>query len=371
MNLITRNGSTIGVAMKIMAAMHFCCCDTVQSQVLFSVELDGPAGLVGDQIFAGNPSTVFGGGFGSGLGIAGDDIDGFHRRETLAEFLFCISVDELSLGGPSPVSSSVLGPFVPEFNVTTEGAIDRQAGNAYLSTEAFTRSGIIGSPVSMGEFNNVLAINESVTNVFPYNMPSSNFGLTPPTTPGVHPMGSTNDVDGGSGPMASGSNLFFTLTDDSPSLSSVGGGAGSGATVYRDSTPDGPGGDESIFGVATDFGLGTGDDIDGLVVFDDDNNGVFSPGDQLLLSLAPGSAALASLNRSAADIFSVTFGGQLEVLASHDMLGLGFNDNLNMLALTPLSGTAAETIVDKVPAPGSVSVVLCSLVAAGRRTKRA
>jgi len=370
MKQLKRRKITLSNTFKFMAAMSFCGCSLAHSQVLFSVELDGPAGLVGDQIFAGNPSTIFGGGIGSGLGATEDDIDGFNRRETLAEFLFCISVDETSLGGPAPVSSAVFGGIVPEFNVTTEGAIDRQAGNAYLSTEAFTRTGIVGSPVSMGEFNNVLAINESVTNVFPYNRPSSNFGLTPPTTPGVQPQGSTNDVDGGSGPMASGSNLFFTLTDASPSLSSVAGGGGNGATVFHDSTPTGLGGDESVFGVAYDFGLGIGDDIDGLVVFDDDTNGVFSSGDQILLSLAPGSATLTSLGRSAADVFSITFGGQLELLATHDMLGLGFNDNLNMLALTPLSGTAAETIANKIPAPGGVSVVLCGLVAAGHRRRR-
>ncbi len=338
---------------------------SVQAQVFFSVANDGPGGLAGDLIFEGNPSIIAGGGVGSGLGQAGDDINGFNRRESFTAFLLCLSVDRFSVGSLDPVQ----GFGLPEFNVKSEAAINRQAGNAYLTTEAFDRNARLPG-VSMGLFNNVMAINESDTAVAPYDDPNRNFGLLPQTVPGGPVFADTNDVDGGSPPIPSGDDIFFTMTAASPSLVTLAGGGGNGATIFSDFTPFGPGGNETVYSSSADLGLTASDDIDALVVFDDDLDSVFSQGDQVFFSLAPGSQTLADLGRSAADVFTIRWGESIELFAAFDDMGLLFGDNLNMLAFTELNGTALNTINTKItPTPGTVTLALIALAAKSRRRR--
>ncbi len=131
--------------------------------------------------------------------------------------------------------------------------------------------------------------------------------------------------------------------------------------IWADPTPllaGGAGGDETLFASASAMGLGFGDDIDAVSIFDTDNSSDFSSGDQVFFSLTPGSTLLGAMGWSAADVLTISFGDNApSVFATASDLGLAFNDNLNMLELVPLGVNAEQTIGSKVPAPGSVALL--------------
>jgi hypothetical protein len=77
----------------------------------------------------------------------------------------------------------------------------------------------------------------------------------------------------------------------------------------------------------TDLGLKTGDMIDALCI-NDDGDGVYDGGDQLLFSLAPGSPTLTALSASAADLLRAS---PLRVSVSAKALGLEKTDNIDAL----------------------------------------
>lgn len=93
-----------------------------------------------------------------------------------------------------------------------------------------------------------------------------------------------------------------------------------------------------------ELGLRQGDDIDGLVVFDLDENGLFGGNDLVLFSLAPGSPSLsliagASLSGAAADVFAALPGRPPTLFAAAGELGLGAGpDNMDALDLHLWSG---------------------------------
>ncbi|MCZ6783499.1 MAG: PEP-CTERM sorting domain-containing protein, partial [Proteobacteria bacterium] len=128
----------------------------------------------------------------------------------------------------------------------------------------------------------------------------------------------------------------------------------------------GVGGDETLFASAAALMLVAGDEIDALVVFDDDGDGVFSGTDQVLFSLAAGSPTLIVLGASPADVLSITFGGVLGVFATAAELGLDPDDELNMLELVPLvGGDAGATILVKVPEPSTTLLLTTALLGVG------
>lgn len=340
-------------------------------QLLFTVEPGGPSGLGSELVYFNN---VFGsrqpkaGGPASGLS-PGDMNDGFSQRKTQTEFLLCFSVDPHSVGGPPIVIFSPPLPTVGSFNVTYQAARAQAAGDAFISTEAYSRAaGLLPAPPGMGLFNNVLAVNQAA----PF-FPVADFALLPHVAPFVDLSAAPpplDDINGGSaappGPLGGPipgtlTDLFFTLGTGSASL---GGGAppylgGSGADIFFDPTPGlGLGaGDESIFATAALLGLVLSDDIDALVVFDDDLDGDWSAGDQVLFSLDAGSPTLGGLGASPADVLSITFGGPLGVFALAGDLGLAIDDDINMLDLVALDGTAENTIRLKVPEPTSLALL--------------
>ncbi len=319
----------------------------------FSVGRGGPSGLDPQFLYnnSDNPGfpTAFAAGPASGL-VMGDAVNGFSQRELVTQFLLCFSVDTSSTGLPGldPVDNFLFAPY----NVTDQATKAQAGGSAFLSTKAFDRSGMLGRGQSMRDRNNVLAINQSPTY-------TSDFGLRSVFSPDADATGSPmDDVAGGGskGALSSGGPLFFTVDDESTSYNRN--------DIIIDPTPlfpDDAGGDERTFLFASDLGLGALDDINAMSIFDTDADGFFSDGDQLLFSLTPVSPLLGTMGWSAADVLTFSFGDAAAsrfALASD--LGLAEGDNLDMLELVPLAGTAENTILQKIaplPAPGSVALL--------------
>ncbi len=106
-------------------------------------------------------------------------------------------------------------------------------------------------------------------------------------------------------------------------------------------------GPSPIYAAFFDLGLEWDDDIDGLVVFDTDGDGVFNGTDEILFSLAPDSPSLltipgASAVGAAADIFVARPEQAPAVFASAASLGLGHpDDNIDALDYTLCDDAAA------------------------------
>ncbi len=332
----------------------------------FSVGREGPSTLDPQFLYNNidNPGfpTAFAAGSASGL-VGGDAVNGFSQRELVTQFLLCFSVDTFSTGlfGLDPVDNFPLAPY----NVTDQATKGQAGGSAFLSTKAFDRRGMLGRGQSMRDRNNVLAINQSPEYV-------ADFGLLSAFSPDADASGSPMDnIEGGGseGALSSGGPLFFTVDDESTSYNRN--------DIIIDPTPlypDQSGGDESVFLPATVLGLGTSDDIDAMAVFDTDADGFFSDGDQLLFSLTPVSPLLGAMGWSAADVLTFSFGDiEPSRFALASDLGLAAGDNLDMLELVPLRGTAENTILQKLaplPAPGSVALLGTVFVLGCSRRRR-
>jgi hypothetical protein len=104
-----------------------------------------------------------------------------------------------------------------------------------------------------------------------------------------------------------------------------------------------------IFATRTQLGLTSGDDIDALVVWDSDNDGVFEPGDGVIISLLAGSTSLGAGfpynfggDGSKGDVFQVVKTGPADInrvisrLAQHDDLGGSGGDYFDIDALEVL-----------------------------------
>jgi len=141
--------------------------------------------------------------------------------------------------------------------------------------------------------------------------------------------------------------LFFSLDIGSPSLAPIYSAADillaqpTGFVEYADYLT---------------IGLQEGDDLDALILSDVWESGgdisfsgpgiVLNPGyDEALFSLAPGSPSLAAFGVSPGDIFYTDFTGSFNpamnwkdegsMFASHDFLGLEFDDNLDAMDMVP------------------------------------
>src|SRR5262249_10950176 len=117
-------------------------------------------------------------------------------------------------------------------------------------------------------------------------------------------------------------------------------GPGNGAVIYIDDLPNVPGG-ERVYATAAQLGLQSGDDIDGLIVFDDGDL-VFQPSlDQVLFSLTRNSPTLFLMGLSAADILTTTGPGTVALFCQASNLGLDRNtDELSMLDWVPCNDIA-------------------------------
>lgn len=333
-----RRALIIATGLSLTAAPAF-------AAILFSVRSGGPSGFAGDLfLIAPGPSllggpSVAGGGAGSGMGLIGDEIDGASRRGSYSTFLVSFGVDDDSVGDQPPVGTDGGGvPF--NFFVADQAIKNQQAGDTYLTTEAFTTAGKVPPPTSIGDDFHVLERNQSEPFV-------ADFGLLPAVGPEQFvPRGENiDDVDDATC-IEDPRNLppiYFSVSSTSPSAANLP-GPPSGATIYID--PDiNTGGDEQLFAQPNQLGLSPFDDVDALVVSDATPGDLFNPmTDFIAFSLAPGSPTLALTKLSAADVLIVDAMG-LRVLALHSEIGLQQSDNINSLSFVPLvGGSAAATL---------------------------
>ena len=312
-----------------------------QNEPLFSVVDGGPSNLSGDAVFQMTSTgglIQVGGGVGMGLGRPGDDITGlapvvFPGLRATGDFIICFSVDPFAVG-------------ISQFRITLQNlfkqaANNQQAGDAYLSTEALRRGvGVLPPPFSMGLNNNALGVNQSET------YPNA-FGLLPLADPDttVNPGTPLDDVDATLGfteftpPRA-----YFTISADSPSHEFLP-GPDSGATIFFDTNFQAPE-SESLFASPAQLGLKLLDTIDGLIVLDDDLNGVYNGSDTVYVSLAPGSPTLDILNASPGDVLVIE-SGTVAIFAPSLVFGLRPADNMNALDMVPLVDGSAEKTINK------------------------
>lgn len=330
---------------------------TAQAQndpgLIISLGRNGPSELPADSIFAikdGVPMAI-GGGRGMGLGRPNDDISGLSASESRGlddndEFILCFEVDPFTKGRPRP--ERLLAD-----NVYSQWQRRQQAGDAFATTEAFSRSQGGRLPrQSMGLYNNVLAVNQSA----PYR-PGS-FGLRPSAGPEVFfPNGTPLDQVDASAMMPDRINpaFYFTLSSGSPSLQTLanGQGGGSAAAIFVD--PDvNRGEDEELFARPTDLGLVQRDEIATLIIWDDNNDRRYNGDDSVIFSLTPDSPTLVRLGMFASDVF-LSQGGEIFLFAAGTELGLECDDTLMGLQPEPLmGGTAQRTLEIKgLPAPGA------------------
>lgn len=343
------------------AALVLAAGGTARADLIFGVAPGGPSGLRTDIVYSPGP-VERGGGPNMDL-LPEDDINGLSQRQTTTEFLLCFSVDPVTEGTLPPVDG------FPPFNVKQQKDFEQAAGDAFISTEVFTRSGSaaaprpcsaapidasvprssspvqggisVDNPSSTLQGNNVLVINQSDWEG------ALDFELLPMLPPeedntGIDPL---DDVDAGATvPPDELPPLYFTL-DSGGSLSS------SGADIWYDPTPDintGQAGDTSRYASFADLGLAEGDDIDAMVVYDDDGDGTFMiPGDQVIFSLKAGSPTLDRFGASEADLFTVEPDLDPVIFALHTDIAVAGDGNLDMLELVQLLGTVEETILDK------------------------
>src|SRR5262249_25221092 len=157
--------------------------------------------------------------------------------------------------------------------------------------------GILPPPISMGRHNNVLSRNQS-----PSYFGNLDYGLQPIADPTVTvPVGTPQDnLYGRENTNSNGSipRVYFTVSRNSPSRFTLPGkSVPSGANIVFDPNIA-VGGNERLFAFAQQLGLTQQDDIDGLALWDDNDDGVFNGTDEVLFSLTRDSPTLRNLGAS-------------------------------------------------------------------------
>jgi len=224
-------------------------------------------------------------------------------------FVILFGVDRTTVGARGPDPS--LLPTRP-YNVMDQAARHQAAGDTFMTLDGWTRA---GGPLPFGESrvialrNNTLVINEGDSGGIDYAMAPNVPPILalPPGTP--QDNGDGTAYDPATALLGICVPLFFTVTKQS----SIPGSpplpvAASGANIYGDCDPAILG-SEFVYATASQLGLMSGvggDEIDGLVVFDQNDNQIYDAGDQILYSLAPGSPSLALGPFSPADIFEAS-----------------------------------------------------------------
>jgi len=323
----------------------------------FSITRTSPSAGIGnlrgrDILDKPGPTVIFS---GAALGMStsspfADELDDFStNRNSVTDsqtFVILFSIDKTSTGGvqPDPTLVSLNRPF----NALDQALKKQAPGDIFMSTLTFTRAGLGDLAVPRGpgaSGNNTLVKNQGDTGGTDMNLEKK---IPPEKAEAV--LEPADELDGISekedtgAPFAFGvpsmPMIFYTLRNGSPSLNTLP-GTPSGANVYVDFNPSAPGG-ETLYAGASLLGLAagaTGDDIDGLIVFDD-GDGIYEPNvDQILFSLARGSPFLGNSGFGPADILSRRNGATTRFCNASD-LGLLATDNLDAIEILPTNNVA-------------------------------
>ena len=281
-----------------------------------------------------------------GLGQPGDEIAALSGRSSEVDgnqsFVLLVSVDRASRGGVPP-DPGLVAQGVP-YNVTDQAGKGQAAGDQCMSLDLFTRAGgpLPGSNGRAGDNNNLIRNN--------YDEGGTDFGAKPETSAeesaaarGVPVLQDNVDCMFGTrvptdprGP-ADLLPFYFSASADSPSLPLLPAPIPSGASIFF--YGDLQGGAEpqtQLYASFAELGLVQGDDISGMIVIDAGDVGVFGAGDQVILSLAPGSPSLMMIGdpgkvASSADVFSVDGSGNVVIFVAAAGLGLDAADNISAI----------------------------------------
>lgn len=224
------------------------------------------------------------------------------------------------------------------YNVSAQAFRGQQAGDQFMATGLYDL--LPPKPLfALGTGNSILGRNN-------YNEGGTDFGGEPPTHARDDAGGASQDNVNGTGQLGTGglrgmvTEVYFTATADSPALFELPGFENpSGATIFFNENPA-DGTPTTLYASPFDLGLQPEDDIDAMLVFDFNRNGLYDGNDLVVFSLTPMSPALdriqgASETGAAADIFIVLAGNQPRVFANAIEYGLGdVADNLNALEFT-------------------------------------
>ncbi|TWT44687.1 hypothetical protein RAS1_11020 [Phycisphaerae bacterium RAS1] len=266
-----------------------------------------------------------------GLTSANDELDALSGPNTSigigATFIILFSVSRNAEGAVPPEPALVAAGF--PYNVQHQAMRNQAAGDAFGSLTLFNRLG----PLNPGRVtpNNTLYLNQGDAGGVDYS-------AQPDTSPDSNNAGATDDVKSGAytPPVTRGviPRIFFSVDKFSPSLAMLP-GTGSGADIYVDTETDGPGG-QTLYAGPLVLGLQHGDDIDGMIVFDN-GDGVFNPNqDQVLFSLSDQSPTALMVGPGSI-LTSVPGGGMFNVFCAAGTLGLLPSDELDMLELVQTS----------------------------------
>ncbi len=339
---------------------HVACCTVLGvalgapalAQPRFTVANGGPSGLQGRHLYrqAGGVPLVAFDGAGFGCTNNQDDLVAISARKVATQFIACSSVDPTSVGqfqGPPP-------PFLPPYSVWDQSGKRQHAGDLWMMSKAFDRATGIIPAASLPVNQMYLAVNQAA----PW---TAYFGLLPNGGPDItFPHGTLMDDVDGVLPEPGVPKIYFCLKAGSPSLPGLVGANPSGADIVHDTNPLLGGlGTESVFAKAADLGLLVGDQIDGLMVYDDQDDGVFDDVDTVIFSLGRLSPSLTVLGATAADMLVVTHGTDAtpQIFATADNWGLGPNDNIDDLDGMVLQNFSAyQTLLAAIGNPDAKSV---------------
>ncbi len=313
--------------------------------------LDGT--VVADSILQlGDPLPVqLVSGSGLGLGQPGDQIDALSFSQVTfpatGTFSVLFSVDRATVGAVPP--SSLLAAQGVPFSVQDQAAKGHAAGDQFISLDLFQfgANGTAGRILGSGSNNSQVRNN--------FDEGGVDFAAQPKTSSSGSSTDPEDNVNSTSGTAAAlmrvgvPGGVYFSLcrdpqgTCESPSLTTLPGALPSGASLFFHPNPGQPGIAPRLFADFSSLGLQQNDDINAVVVLDFDADGQFNGTDRVVYSLAPGSPSLSTLPGAsavgaAADVFVVSPGGVVTLLAPAAILGLGTaSDNIDALDLLPCS----------------------------------
>lgn len=253
---------------------------------------------------------------------AGDDVDDFATNEAGAanvNYRLMFSGDRISQG---------VGLYNAEF-LLIQSAADIYRTNNFTSVSPRTvMAAACGAPALVGG-GVALANNQGQFNL----IPSVNAGVMPPLAPNPDDVdGFERDVLDTTGDQVNDVPFYFTVD------------AASALAPPSDIMRARVGLPPVLWAVSGLLGLGAGNDIDALVVWDRGVVGNPNPGQDLVLfSLNRGSAALAGPDAvmgtaddfSPADVFVSDLTGMFCLYTRFNQVGLLFNDNLDALDVMP------------------------------------
>lgn len=153
--------------------------------------------------------------------------------------------------------------------------------------------------------------------------------------------------------------IFFNMDADSPSMLADNNNAHQNwKTSDVLVTPVGSQ-DPQKYADASSLGLSAGDVIDGLAVYDVDNDGVMDAGsDVAVFSLRAGSPFLGS-SQTGGDLYVTNFQGTSQLYVNHGDLGLTSSDEIDSLDVDFRTGTAMEygLVVTAIPEPTTLALL--------------